>query len=151
MTILSGTSFHWALNWKEVVRIKEFITAARVAEEGDAPETVFKVDGIECTAYKPEDGQLAILMATTGRHSNLHEKIAGVINFFVATLDEKSHHHLVDRLLDRKDPFGIEEVTDIMKNLVEEWTGHPTESSSGSPQSRSSGGRKSTPRTPVST
>lgn len=134
-----------------MVQIKEFITAAKVAEEGDAAETKFNVDGVECIAYKPQDGQLAILMATTGRHSNLHEKIAGVINFFVATLDEESHHHLVDRLLDREDDFGIEEVTEIMQELVEEWTGHPTVPPSGSPQSPSSGGRKSTPRTPVST
>jgi hypothetical protein len=134
--------------------MKDFVTAAKTVAEKDTPDegiTRFKIDGKEMVAYKPEDGQLILLMATTASHSNLHEKIAGVINFFVAVLDEKSHHHIVGRLMDRDDDFGIEEVTDIMHELIEEWSGNPTEGVSGSSPSRSRAGQKSTRRTPVST
>jgi hypothetical protein len=127
--------------------VKEFITAANDAQEPEGSEDKgmeFAVDGVLCRCYKPNDGQLAVLMASTGRHSNYQEQIAGVINFFVATLDDESHNYLVSKLLDRNDKFGLEEVQNIMEWMVEEWGARPTKSSSGSTPSRQRGGRKST-------
>lgn len=134
--------------------VKAFTTAVAAAEaedKGEAGETPFLVDGVECMAYKPKDGQLAVLMATTGRHSSMPEQIAGIINFFASVLDDFSHTHLVSRLLDRRDDFGIEEVTGIMEWMIEEWTGNPTQEPSGSQRSRSRGGQNSTPPTPALT
>ena len=129
--------------------VKEFITAAKEASEEDESILEFTVDGVECRAYPPKDGQLAVLMATTASHSSENEQIAGIINFFVAVLDDDTHTFLVSKLLDRKDPFGIEQVQDIMSWMVEEWTARPTKSPSGSTPSRSSGGRKSTRAIPA--
>lgn len=129
--------------------MKEFETAVQQAAENEEDEKVypFKVDGVECRAYRPKDGQLAILIATNTRHSTMEEKMAGLINFFVAVLDDESHSYVVNRLLDRRDSFGIEQINSIFEWLMGEWTGRPTQSSSASTQSRSSGGQKSTRRT----
>jgi hypothetical protein len=129
--------------------VKEFTTALReVTDPQDDEEGwQFKVDGHELTCYPPAEGQLAVLMASTSRHTSVSEQIAGIINFFVEVMDGPSHAYLVGRLLDRNDPFGLNEVTEIMGWMVEEWSGRPTQPSSGSTRSRSSGGRRSTPRT----
>lgn len=134
--------------------MKEFTTAANAAAE--TPEEAakgmpFVIDGYECVAHKPKDGQLAVLMATTGRHSSQQEQIAGLINFFVAVLDDDSHSYVVNRLLDRKDPFGIDEVQNIMEWMIEEWSGRPTQSPSVSTASPPNAGQNSTPPTPALT
>ena len=134
--------------------MKEFTTAVQEVEEDfdDEPKgTVFGLDGIECRAFRPKDGQLAVLMASTGRHSTQNEQVAGIINFFASVLDDDSQTYVINRLLDRKDPFGIEQVQDIMEWLVAEWSGRPTRSSSASSQSQRTDGQKSTPPTPALT
>lgn len=143
---------------------KDFETAARAAtttqeeEEAGLPFTVTEKDEngnvtarVTCRCFRPGDGQLAILMATTGRHSSQNEQIAGIINFFASVLDDDSHTYLVNRLLDRKDEFGLEQVQDIMEWMIEEWTGRPTKSPSVSTRSPSSTGQGSTPPTPALT
>src|SRR5690348_17141128 len=110
--------------------MKEFTTAANevLADNGEDERVwEFKVDGRECRAFKPKDGQLAVLMATTHSHASSAERVAGIINFFVAVLDDESHAYIVQKLLDRTDPFGLEEVTSIMNWLIEEWSGRPTQ------------------------
>lgn len=134
--------------------VREFTTAVKAAVVKDTENegvTKFKIDGRECTAYRPEDGQLALLMATTASHSNMHEKVAGIINFFIAVLEERDHYYVTGRLLDREDDFGIEDVTAIMEHLIEEWSGNPTESPSDSSPSPRSGGQKSSRRTTAAT
>jgi hypothetical protein len=130
--------------------VKEFTTAVREVEE-DTSLMEFKVDGVDLKCFKPKDGQLAMLMASTGRHTSQHTKVAGIIDFFVEVMDEPSHHYIVDRLLDRQDPFGLEEVEQIMMWMIEEWTGRPTESPSVSTRSPQSAGQNSTPTTSPST
>lgn len=131
--------------------MREFTTALKEVT-GEAEEAMhFTVDGRELTCYPPSEGQLAVLMASIGRHSALAQQIAGIINFFVEVMDEPSHAYLVGRLLDRTDPFGLEEVTEIMDWMIEEWTGRPTQSPSVSTRSRQSGGQRSTRRTSAST
>jgi hypothetical protein len=134
-----------------LVPIQEFITQAKAADEPEDVGMEFDVDGVLCTAYHPGDGQLAYLVATTSRHSSAQEQVAGLINFFVAVLDDESREHLVARLLDRKDPFGVTEVEEIFKWLTAEWTARPTKSLSGSTPSRRTGGRRSTARVLEST
>jgi hypothetical protein len=130
--------------------MKEFKTAVRAVETPEK-ELTFTVDGTELTAYMPRPEQLAVLMAATGRHASLHTQIAGVIDFFVEVMDEDSQAYLRDRLLDRNDPFGLDEVESIIEWMVEEWTGRPTPPPSVSTRSRNNGGRKSTRPTSKST
>jgi hypothetical protein len=133
--------------------MREFVTAVKQAHEDDDAEDgmEFTVDGVTCKCYRPQDGQLAILMAATGRHSSEQEQVAGFINFFCATLDDESSSYIVSRLLDRKDPYGLDEVQEVMEWMIEEWTGRPTKPSSGSTRSQRTGGRKSTQSTPALT
>lgn len=132
--------------------MKEFITAAIEAAGEDEEFLEFNVDGVLCRAYRPNDGQIAVLMATTSaKHLSEAEMVAGVINFFVAVLDDDTHNYLVTKLLDHKDKFGINEVQEIIQWMIEEWSARPTQSSPGSTPSPPKGGRKSTPRTPALT
>lgn len=132
--------------------MREFITAAKDVEDDVAESpNEFNLDGALCRFYKPVDGQIAVLIASTGRHSSEQEKIAAFINFFVGVLDDESHTYIVSKLLDRTDPFGLEEVQEINEHMMEVWSGRPTQPSSVSTRSRKSGGRKSSPTTPVLT
>jgi hypothetical protein len=132
--------------------LKEFTTAIEKAESQDEEATLeFNIDGVLCHAFHPGDGQLAYLLASTGRHSTGQEQIAGLINFFVAVLDDDSHTYVVNRLLDRKDQFGLEQVQAIMEWMVAEWSTRPTKSPSGSTPSPPSTGRSSTEKTPALT
>ena len=131
--------------------MREFTTAVEKSEaEEDAP-VEFTIDGTKCTAYQPSDGQFAMFMASTARHSSDHEQVAGIINFFLGLLDHDSATYVGAKLLDRDDAFGIKEVQEIMEYLSEEWAARPTRSPSGSTASPPSSGPSSTPLTPVST
>lgn len=130
--------------------MKEFLTAATQADDDDVP-LLFKLDGRECKAYTPTDGQIAVTLAALGHQTNDMQKIAAVINFFVAVLDKDTHEWMEARLMDRDDPLGVTEVQDVIMWLVEEWSGRPTPSPSASTRSQPSGGRKSKPRTTKST
>jgi len=138
--------------------VKEFNVAVaelenEISDDGKEPEGTlhFSVNGFPCTAYRPGDGQLAVLMASSSRHSTSQESVAGIINFFASVLDDDANSHIVQRLLNRKDPFGIEQVQEIMEWMIEEWSGRPTKSSSGSSESPPPTGPRSTEATPALT
>jgi hypothetical protein len=93
--------------------MREFVTAAKEVteeEQGTAGLTEFTLDGTTCVAKRPKDGQVAILLATTSRQMKEVDRVAGVINFFTSTLDDKSYTYIVNRLLDGNDPLGLPEV-----------------------------------------
>jgi hypothetical protein len=69
---------------------------------------------------------LALLMSSVGRHTNMQTQVAGIIDFFVAVMDDDSASYVTDRLLSRSDPLGIDQVQEVMEWMVEEWTGRPT-------------------------
>lgn len=130
----------------------EFTTAVKETSEDEEVEFIeFDLDGVLCTAYRPQGGQFAMLVAMTTQYSSDQEAVAGLITFFVNILDDESKQHVVNRLFDRKDAFGVDEVDKIMRALVEEWSARPIEPPSDSVSSEPSGGRKSTPRTPART
>lgn len=141
--------------------MKEFTTAVRVAEVDEDVLEWKMVEAIDddpkndrivvCRAYPPTDGQWAMALAGLGRHTSDATRLAAIIDFFVGVLDEPSHQYLVERLLDRRDPFGLPEVSELLEWMVEEWGGRPTGSPSGSATSRRTGGQKSTRTTSRST
>lgn len=128
--------------------MKEFITAVAAVEDNeegnDEGWVDFKVDGQECRARRPSSGQVAYLTSTTHRHAPLQQKVAGVINFCMAVMDEDTAAYLNDKLLDGDDPFEIPQIQDIIEYLIEQWSGRPTEQSSGSRQPQDSTGSTST-------
>lgn len=144
--------------------MREFDTAVRVATEDKSAQDEGKtfninerdeegnlIRTVQCRYFDPTEGQVAMTMAAMGRHTNNNTKLAGIIDFMIGVLDEPSHHYIVDRLMDRKDPFGLEDVEGIMMEMIEEWTGRPTQPPSGSTSSQRPGGRNSTPSTSLST
>ena len=109
--------------------MKEYTTAVKVkADEGtdDADVTKFKIDDREVTAYRPDDAMIAIIIGRTGSRATAGEVGAAAIDFFYSVLDKKSARYVEDRLFDREDPFGLDEVLEILFDLIEEWTGRPT-------------------------
>jgi hypothetical protein len=109
-----------------VAQYKEFTTAAEEKVDGGLQALTFVIDGHELTAHPPRDGQVAMMMARMGRHSSNNDKVAGMIDLFVALFDKADEQYVVDRLLDREDDFGIEQISDVMTWLMEEWGKRPT-------------------------
>jgi hypothetical protein len=137
--------------------MREFTTAAKEPVEDEVivftvkrnpvadPDYVPEVK--ELQAYRPSDGQLAVLMASFGKGSDEVESVAGPLNFFDSILDDDGRRYIMDRMLDPKDPFGPGECAQIMEGLIEEWSGRPTQPPSGSTPSQPNGGQNSTPTT----
>lgn len=118
---------------------REFITAVAEKQAGGPESITFTIgktdvdeDGVETvtkrdiTAHPPKEGQIALMMARMGRHSSSSDKVAGIIDFFVEVMDQADHDYVVGRLLDREDPFGFNDVTQISTWLIEEWGQRPT-------------------------
>lgn len=129
--------------------MREFSTAIHESEKDPDEEEplVFTIDGQELRAYKPTEGQFAMLVMVMGRHVTDLDQAGGVIDFFVSMLDEPSTRYVTNRLLTRKNPMPVETIVDVLSWMIEEWGGRPFSGPSGSTPSRRNGGRKSTPRT----
>lgn len=129
--------------------MKEFVTAAKAAGRDVQDDVTVKVDDREVTFRAPSQEQMAILIASVSATGNDIQGIAEIINVFfdlVENTDEDSPQSrwMRHRLFDRDDEFGVDELTDILLYLIEEWTGRPTKQPSDYLPSRKSGGRKST-------
>jgi hypothetical protein len=132
--------------------MREFVTAVEKNEQepGEA-DLHFKVDGKELRAFKPTEGQFALLVMAMGRHASEMDQFAGIIDFFIQVLDEPSQRYVIDRMMSRNDIIPMSEIVDIMEWMIEEWGGRPFQKQSGSTSSPGKGGRKSTARTPALT
>jgi hypothetical protein len=131
--------------------IKEFTTAAKEATGESEDPVVFSIDEKTLRAYRPTEGQLAMLMMSLARHNSEATKIAGAIDFFVSIMDQESYTYLADRLQSRDNPIALEEITNVVQWLIEEWAGRPTPSPSASTPSPNSDGQNSTPTMSLST
>ena len=125
--------------------MKEFQTAVEKQEETtDEADLIFALDGHEMRAYKPTEGQFALLLMAMGKHASNRDLAAGVIDFFVNVLDKSSQQYVIDRMMSRDNGIPLEDIVEILEWFIEEWGGRPTQSPSVSTPSRRSGGRKST-------
>jgi hypothetical protein len=137
--------------------LKEFVSAADEAtrEANEDEEYPFWLDRgtdkeRQLVAFRPGDGQIAVLMADTARHTDVRTKVSGAIDFFQSCFDDDDAAYLRNRLLDRNDDFGMPTVQDIITSLLEEWSGRPSARPSVSTPSRSNASRSSKGRTPAS-
>ena len=131
--------------------IKEFHTAAKQAAGESEDPLEFTIDGQTLRAFRPTEGQMALLMAAMSRHTAESTKIAGAIDFFVSIMDRDSYVYLADRLQSRENPIALDEITDVVKWIIEEWAGRPTPSPSASTPSPNSDGLNSMPAMSAST
>lgn len=124
-------------------------TIVEVDEDEDGEEIRRKV---KCRAYKPAEGQVMLLVADMmSRRSDLGSQMAALVDFLTDVLDDESKTYVVNRLMDRDDPFGITELEPIVEYLVEAWGGRPTKQPSDFSPSRKRTGQRSTARTTKST
>lgn len=109
--------------------MREFTTALaeKVEKEEGAEPLDFKLDGKEYKVWKPLPSQVAMLVTSMGKRKHDTDKVAGIVDFLMAVLDEEGAANISERLLDRNDPFGLDQVQDIIEWLIEEWTGRPTQ------------------------
>lgn len=125
--------------------MKEFACAAKAADDPDIEiPTMFKVGDLTCRAYQPTSGQVAMMFSRASERNEDGERTAATIDFMLGIFDKETSKELGSRLLDRDDPFELENLTEIFEWLMEEWGARPTQSPSASSRSRASGGRKST-------
>jgi hypothetical protein len=126
--------------------MKEFTTSAKAAIEPDSIDQpiTFKVDDVEVRAYEPSPGQMAMMYSALSDLSTDNQRVAGIVDFFLGLLDGDSRRVLAQRLMDREDPFELDELTEIMTWLIGEWSARPTRPSSASTPSPRRTGRKST-------
>lgn len=129
--------------------MREFTTAAAATKDGETFGTNIKVviDGREVEFLPATESQIA-LMISSGMTATT-DQISATINFFFNIIaDGRDADWLKGRLFRRDDPFGPENITDILQYLVEEWTGNPTQPLSGSTASPDSIGEPSTAAPP---
>jgi hypothetical protein len=127
--------------------IKSFTTAVDSVPESafeDAEPLEFDLDGETFTAYPPTGGQLALVMASVGKHSQAVERVVAIIDFFDSLLDDEGQARIRERLMDRDDSFDLENVEAILDYLVKEWSARPTKRPSDYQQSRSRTTKSST-------
>lgn len=130
--------------------MREFTTAAAAVEnDGDTfgKDVTIKIDGREVRFLPATEGQLAMVLSTDSMP--VMQKISVAVNFFFGLIrDGRDSDYFKARLFDRKDPFGAEQISEIVTALIEEWTGNPTQSSSDSTGSQDSTGDSSTESAP---
>jgi hypothetical protein len=132
--------------------MREFVTAAEKADETeDEADLHFALDDQEMRAYKPTEGQFALLMMAMGKYATNNDQVSAVLDFFVRVLDGPSQQYVLERMASRDNVIPISTIVDILEWMIEEWGGRPFQKPSASTSSRRSGGRKSTARTPALT
>jgi hypothetical protein len=124
--------------------MKEFVSAARKADDDDDGAIEFSVDGEEYTALPPTGGMLAVVAASQVDYTSDVERIGSVINFFKGVLDEDSRRRFTTRMQDREDDLDVEVLEEVLTWLMDQWFHRPTKPASGSTSSRGNGGRRST-------
>lgn len=134
---------------------REFNVAVRDREhEAQDLEYPYEItlDGRTCTYRKPEDGEYAVLLANIGRFRSVADKVGAAVDLFHDVYEPEDAHWLIERLMDPAEPeFDFSHVIGLLEVMVEEWTGRPTQRSSGSTPRRPKTGSGSSRRTSAST
>lgn len=128
---------------------REFNTAVRSTDEQKAEQGTavpLKIDGQEIVFNGPTSSQLA--MVIFGAQGSFTQQVAAFINFFFAVLPKEHHGEFRRRLWDAEDPFDDAMVADIVKHLIEEWSGNPTQQSPASTPTQQPTGETSTETAP---
>lgn len=83
----------------------------------------FKIGDRVLKAYKPDEAQLIFLMATMARGQSKTNRMAGVINVMMESLDEDDKDWFEERLLtsDRKRKIAPQTIEAVFEYLTEQW------------------------------
>lgn len=158
---------------------KSFVSSAIVGDVEEAQEVTYPVDGRDVTFLKPDLNQVVLATALIETATSDVNAAATLVNIFFGLvkddetyvgldgeeIDEDSdlpeHYRFNDytrrwlqsKMMNHRDPFGVEVIAEIMRALIEEWSANPTQGSSSSSPSRKPAGTasKATPRGRAST
>lgn len=127
--------------------VKEFALALE-RELGDGQDELlpFTMAGsdVQLYALMPTESDIALVAGAMSQYAEDAEKAVAVLDLFWSLMDLETARHLRRRMRDRKDPFGVPDVMNVLEWVVEEATGRPTKPSSGSTASQPSTGARST-------
>ena len=158
---------------------KSFVSSAIVGEVEESQEITYPVDGRDVTFLMPDINQIVLSTALIeSAQSDIHAGATLINIFFGLVKDDETYvdlqgdevdedsdlpeHYrfndytrrwLQSKMMNHRDPFGVEVIAEIMRSLIEEWSANPTQgSSSSSPSPRRPGtASKATPRGRAST
>lgn len=121
--------------------MREFSTAANRGRAAfkDADVIEFMLDDRVLTAHAPTAGQLALFMQDA--RGGPMRFVAALIDFFQHVLSDEDWAYVENLLAEGMD---VDDLSDIYTYLLEDWSGRPTQRSSGSTPTRSGTGQRST-------
>lgn len=125
--------------------MKEFTTAAKSASSellGGTVTLEFKIDGKILTMEPPTSGQFAYLIAMQAENVDTSEQVAAIFEFLSKLMSEEDYHFLRGLLRDGR--MDMNQFSDILEWLVEQWAVVPTSSAPASSSPPRSTGRSST-------
>lgn len=100
--------------------IKKFVTKAKEAPK-ERGRVEVDVDGFHVVALEPSDYVMSQLIASASRMAKLPEQLQGAFGFLDDILEPASVAHLDTRLKNWDDPFGLEDMLDLLRYLVDEF------------------------------
>ena len=131
---------------QQETNVKAFVTSAvnpDATQRAGEPITV-SVDGREVTFNAPDSNQVVLLAAAIEGTAKDTALAATLINaFFAMIATNRDVAYFKGRLFDSDDSFALNNVSDILSYLLEEWSARPTESSPASSGLPSNGGKTS--------
>lgn len=128
--------------------LKKFVTSAKNADEqGDVlpvgDPLPIQIDDREITLLPPTTSQFVLMLASMEAAASEQDQYASIINFFFGMIDDEDKRYIFARLRDRKDPFDVEDLSEIVEYVTEEWSARPTEESQDSSSPSQGSGKKS--------
>jgi len=100
-----------------------FTTTKKDREDSRVGESLtIDIDGDEYEVVRPKDDSFALLTLAGARSATMADRIKAVTDFLDDAFTEESRMRLRDRLLDREDDFGFEDLLPIMVEIVKRWT-----------------------------
>ena len=118
--------------------MKAFTTAAKAHRDGEekvGEKVSITLDDRKLTFIEPNSKTLLLLMSIYAEKDSGNQMLAlgNSINLMFNLLEtDEDKNYLKRRMFDPRDDFGEEEISDIFRYLIEEWSGRPTEEPSAS-------------------
>lgn len=140
--------------------MREFTTALEEDLEELEYSLSFVLDDETYRFRRPVGGEAIALSAAMATRRSKTEKFAATIDIVLQVMDEDSRQRFSERLLDVDDPFsrqaplilaGDGEEDGLVHEMIREWSGRPTRSSSSSSSRQPKAGGGSTRSTRTST
>ncbi len=131
--------------------MREITSSTKATANSDQPgekarDITIKIDGREVVFRGPTSSQFSMMIY--GLQGQLTDVVATFINFFFVLLkDPNDAAAFKRRLWDPEDDFNDETVSEVVKTLIEEWSGRPIQLSTDSSPQPLAGGQTSTATT----